>query len=35
MLHFTEEQIGQLLTYEELIPAMEQALIRFSAGEVQ
>lgn len=35
MLHFTEEQIGQLLTYEELIPAMEQALIRFSAGEIQ
>src|ERR1700744_2970890 len=35
MLHFTEEQIGQLLTYEELIPVMEQALIRFSAGEVQ
>ena len=35
MLHLTEEQIGQLLTYEELIPAMEQALIRFSAGEVQ
>lgn len=35
MLHFTEEQIGQLLTYEELIPAMEEVLIRFSAGEIQ
>lgn len=35
MLHFTEEQVRPLLTYEELIPAMEQVLIRFSAGEIQ
>jgi ornithine cyclodeaminase/alanine dehydrogenase-like protein (mu-crystallin family) len=35
MLHLTEDQIRPLLTYEELIPAMEQVLIRFSAGEIQ
>jgi ornithine cyclodeaminase/alanine dehydrogenase-like protein (mu-crystallin family) len=35
MLHLNEEQIRSLLSYEELIPAMEQVLIRFSAGRVQ
>src|SRR5580698_6718826 len=34
MLHLTEEQIRPLLTYEELIPTMERALVRFSAGEI-
>ncbi|MGC1299463.1 MAG: ornithine cyclodeaminase family protein [Alloacidobacterium sp.] len=35
MLHLDEEQIRSLLSYEELIPAMEQVLIRFSSGEIQ
>ena len=35
MLHFDEEKVRSLLSYEELIPAMEQALIRFSAGKIQ
>lgn len=35
MIHLSEEQIRPLLRYEELIPAMEQALIRFSSGEMQ
>lgn len=35
MLHLDEEQVRDLLTYEELIPAMEQALIRFSAGKIR
>ncbi|WP_158750844.1 ornithine cyclodeaminase family protein [Acidobacterium sp. S8] len=35
MLHLDEEQVRSLLHYEELIPAMEQALIRFSAGEIR
>jgi ornithine cyclodeaminase/alanine dehydrogenase-like protein (mu-crystallin family) len=35
MLHLDEEQVRSLLSYEELIPAMEQVLIRFSAGRVQ
>ena len=34
MLHLTEEQIRPLLTYEELIPILERALVRFSAGEI-
>lgn len=34
MIHLDEEQIRSLLSYEELIPAMEQALIRFSSGKV-
>jgi thiomorpholine-carboxylate dehydrogenase len=34
MLQISEEQIRPLLTYEALIPAMEQALIRFSAGKI-
>jgi thiomorpholine-carboxylate dehydrogenase len=35
MPHLDEEQIRSLLSYEELIPAMEQALIRFSSGAIQ
>jgi ornithine cyclodeaminase/alanine dehydrogenase-like protein (mu-crystallin family) len=35
MLHFTEEQIRPLLTYEALIPAMERVLLRFSPGEIR
>ena len=35
MLHLDEEQVRVLLSYEELIPAMEQALVRFSAGKIQ
>lgn len=35
MLNITEEQIRPLLTYEALIPAMEQCLVRFSAGKIQ
>lgn len=35
MLHLTEDQIRPLLTYETLIPVIERALIRFSAGEIQ
>jgi ornithine cyclodeaminase/alanine dehydrogenase-like protein (mu-crystallin family) len=34
MLRLDEEQIRRLLSYEELIPAMEQVLIRFSSGKV-
>lgn len=34
MLHLDEEQVRSLLSYEELIPAMEQALIRFSSGRI-
>jgi thiomorpholine-carboxylate dehydrogenase len=30
----SESEIAQLLRYEELIPAMEQALVAFSAGQV-
>src|SRR5437868_13305519 len=33
-LHLDEEQVRQHLRMEELIPAMEQALIDFSAGKV-
>jgi len=35
MLHLDEEKVRSLLSYEELIPAMEQALIRFSSGKIQ
>jgi thiomorpholine-carboxylate dehydrogenase len=35
MLHLDEEQVRSLLSYEELIPAMEQVLIRFSSGKIQ
>lgn len=35
MLHFDEEKVRSLLSYEELIPAMEQALMRFSSGKIQ
>lgn len=35
MLHLDEEHVRSLLTYEELIPAMEQALIRFSSGKIR
>jgi len=35
MLHLDEEQVRSLLNYEELIPAMEQALTRFSSGEIR
>ncbi|HYK38295.1 ornithine cyclodeaminase family protein [Alloacidobacterium sp.] len=35
MLHLDEAQVRSLLTYEELITAMEQALIRFSSGEIR
>ncbi len=35
MLHLDEEQVRGLLSYEELIPAMEQVLIRFSSGKIQ
>ena len=35
MLHLDEEQVRDLLSYEELIPAMEQALIRFSSGSIE
>lgn len=35
MLHLDEEQVRGLLSYEELIPAMDLALIRFSAGKIQ
>src|SRR5579859_5073174 len=31
----TEEQVGAVLSYEELIPAMRQALMDFSAGRVR
>jgi ornithine cyclodeaminase/alanine dehydrogenase-like protein (mu-crystallin family) len=31
---FSEAEIGRILTYERLIPAMERALAEFSAGEV-
>jgi ornithine cyclodeaminase/alanine dehydrogenase-like protein (mu-crystallin family) len=34
MLNISEEQIRPLLTYEALIPAMEQCLVRFSAGKI-
>jgi len=34
MLNLSEIQIRPLLTYEALIPAMEQCLVRFSAGKV-
>ena len=34
MLRLDEEQIRNLLNYEELIPAMQQALIRFSSGRI-
>lgn len=34
MLTFDEAQVRQHLTYETLIPALEQALIRFSTGEI-
>jgi ornithine cyclodeaminase/alanine dehydrogenase-like protein (mu-crystallin family) len=34
MLHFDEEQVRSFLSYEELIPAMEQVLIRFSSGKI-
>jgi len=34
VLSLTEEQIAAVLTYERLIPAMEQALAAFSAGRV-
>jgi ornithine cyclodeaminase/alanine dehydrogenase-like protein (mu-crystallin family) len=34
MLQFTEEQVRPLLTYEALIPAMEQCLVRFSARKI-
>jgi ornithine cyclodeaminase/alanine dehydrogenase-like protein (mu-crystallin family) len=35
MLHLDEEQVRSFLSYEELIPAMEQVLIRFSSGKIQ
>jgi ornithine cyclodeaminase/alanine dehydrogenase-like protein (mu-crystallin family) len=35
MLHLDEEQVRSFLSYEELIPAMEQVLIRFSSGAIQ
>ncbi|QNI31761.1 ornithine cyclodeaminase family protein [Alloacidobacterium dinghuense] len=35
MLHFDEEQVRGLLSYEELIPVMERVLIRFSSGQIQ
>src|ERR1700751_3227753 len=35
MLHLDEKQVRGLLSYEELIPAMEQVLIRFSSGAIQ
>jgi thiomorpholine-carboxylate dehydrogenase len=34
MLHFTEADVQSVLTYESLIPALRQALIAYSAGEV-
>jgi ornithine cyclodeaminase/alanine dehydrogenase-like protein (mu-crystallin family) len=34
MLTFDEAQVRQHLAYETLIPALEQALIRFSTGEI-
>lgn len=34
MIHLTEDDIRPLLKYEELIPAMEQVLIRFSSGRI-
>jgi thiomorpholine-carboxylate dehydrogenase len=34
MLNLSEIQIRPLLTYEALIPAMEQCLVRFSAGKI-
>jgi thiomorpholine-carboxylate dehydrogenase len=34
MLFFDEAQVRRYLTYEALIPALEQALIRFSTGEI-
>jgi ornithine cyclodeaminase/alanine dehydrogenase-like protein (mu-crystallin family) len=33
--HLDEEQVRALLSYEELIPAIRQALMDFSAGRVQ
>ena len=33
--HFDEEQVRALLSYDELIPAISQALMDFSAGRVQ
>jgi ornithine cyclodeaminase/alanine dehydrogenase-like protein (mu-crystallin family) len=35
MLHLDEQQVRSVLAYEELIPVMEQALIRFSSGRIQ
>jgi thiomorpholine-carboxylate dehydrogenase len=35
MIHLDESRVRELLRYEELIPAMEQALIRFSSGKIQ
>ena len=35
MLHLDEEQVRSFLSYEELISAMEQVLIRFSSGAIQ
>jgi ornithine cyclodeaminase/alanine dehydrogenase-like protein (mu-crystallin family) len=35
MIHLDEGPIRELLHYEELIPAMEQVLIRFSSGKIQ
>src|SRR5215469_5914357 len=34
MLILDEAQVSRHLSYEELIPALEQALIRFSTGEI-
>ena len=31
----TEEQVGAVLSYEELIPVIRQALMDFSAGRVR
>ena len=33
--HLDEEQVRALLSYDELIPAIRQALMDFSAGRVQ
>lgn len=35
MLFISEEQVGELLRLEELIPALEQALVSFSSGLVR
>ncbi len=32
--YFSEDEIGQLLRWDTLIAAMEEALIAFSAGDV-